>query len=208
MSFWSKLLAEKNRAVGEIASVEGGRLEIFIYPEFYPRIHIGSILIVDSEETKPIGITLRLAHSARHGQMVPLHRTRSEISDMYPDIEKYHRFVSTVAYTSHLHGDKIFHVRSSMPRLHDLVFLVDSKGTLEHFFKPEGDWDFSFIRYYVAEGAGYLEIREFFYHHREFFLKFSEEKDEIISKIVYVLMKSGIRDIAGFLEDINEVLGW
>jgi len=208
MSSWGELLSEKRRAIGEVASVEGGKIEIFVYPEFYPRVHIGSVLIVDSEETKPIGLALKLAHSARHGQMVPLHRTRSEISDMYPDIEKYHRFVSTMAYTSHLRGDEIIHVRSSMPKLHDLVFLVDSKSLLVRFFKPKDIWDFSFMRYYVAEGASYLELREFFYHHREFFSDFLSEKDEIVSRVVYALIKSGIRDIAGFLEDINEVLGW
>ncbi len=208
MRSWAELLSDKNRAVGEVAGVEAGKIEVFVYPEFYPNIHVGSILLVDSENAKPVGLVLKLAHSTQHGQIMPLRKTRDELARIYPDIDRYYRYVCVMAYTSHLSGNRIVHVRASMPRLHDLVFVVNSDALLDLFLRPEGSWNFDFLRYYIAEGASSLELREFFYHHRDYFSRFGADRNSIVSKVARTLYLSGVSGIGRYVEDICAVLGW
>jgi len=208
MRSWESVFLDKTRAVGEVAGVEAGKIDVFVYPESYPLVRVGSILVVDSEGCKPIGIVMKLAHTSHHGSIVPLRKTRQEIRSAYPDIERYYRYVSTIVYTSNVVGGSVSHVRASMPRLHDLVYLVDSKELLDSFFRPQGEWNFEFLRYYIAEGSGNLEVRELFYTHREFFMEYQQEKKQVISAIVNSLRKSGVSNIAAYLEDICDALGW
>ncbi len=204
---WNSLTAHKESAIGEVTGVDAGRIEIFVYPECYPRIRVGSIIVVNSGEIKPVGLVIRTAHRPRHGQIQPLRKTRSEILRSYPDLDKYHRFVSTIAYTSHIKGDLIFHVRASMPRLHDLAFLVESDELLDAFFRPNGTWNFDFLRYFLIEGAGPLEIRELFFTHGEYFLSRSSDLKDIVEALTVALYRSGIRgNIARYLEDALEAL--
>jgi len=208
LTSWDELFSSKDRAVGEVAAVEAGKIEIYVYPEFYPLIRVGSILSINSENTKVLGLVVKLAHRSKHGTFTPMKSTRYEIQKAYPDLEKYHNFVSTMVYTSHLHGNHVVHVRASMPRLHDLVYVVKDEPLLDMFFKPKGTWDLNFLRYYIVEGAGPLEVREFFYNHKDYFIKHMHEKESLIREITRALLKSGMNDIARYLEDICEVLGW
>ncbi len=208
MTSWGKLFVDKSKAVGEVAGVEAGKIEVFVYPEYYPRVRVGSVLAIDSEGSKPVGIVIKLAHTARHAGIVPLRKTRQEIRNAYPDIERYYRYVSTIAYTSNITSGNIVHVRTSMPRLHDLVYIIGSNDLLDAFFKPDGEWNFDFLRYYIAEGASILEIREFFYTYKEYFQDYRDDKEEVISKLVRVLLRSGVSNVALYIEEIINMLGW
>jgi len=205
---WAELFSRKENAIGEVTGVDAGRIEIFVYPECYPRIRVGSIIAINSEEIKPVGLVIRMAHRPRHGQIQPLRKTRSEILKSYPDIDKYHRFVSTIAYTSHVRGDKLFHVRASMPRLHDLAFLVEIEDLLDAFFRPYGRWNFEFLRYFLMEGGGALELRELFFTHRNYFLSKSDDLKDIVEALAVALYKAGVRgNLARYIEDVLEILG-
>ena len=208
MSSWSRLFSQKENAIGEVAAVEAGKIEIYIYPECYPLVHIGDILAINAEGKKPIGLVLKLAHTSRYGSFTPMKSTRYEIQQTYPDLDKYHNFVSTMVYTSHLSSNSVVHVRASMPRLHDLVYLVSDKDLLDDFFKPGGSWNLSFLKYYILEGAGSLELREFLYNHRSYFERYRGEQEEIIRELTRILLKSGIKNIAEYLEELCEFLRW
>jgi len=209
MSTWDVLFSNKNNAVGEVAGIEAGVIEIYIYPEFYPQIGIGDILIINSENAKSIGIVLKLAHSSKYGSFTPVKMTRTEIIQAYPDLDRYHLFVSTIAYTSHIGSDnKIYHFRGTMPRLHDLAYLIKNKDLLRAFFKPINNWNFDFLRYYFAEGARLLEFREFIFRHRNLLKEYEEEKEDIIAAMVKVLSRIENIDLKRYLEELSEILEW
>ncbi|RLE73901.1 MAG: hypothetical protein DRZ80_05480 [Thermoprotei archaeon] len=207
MTSWDYLFRRKDNAVGEVAGIESSKIEIYVYPEHFDKIRIGSIFLINSDDVKPIGLVLRLAHTSRYGSFTPMRMTRSEIQRAYPDLEKYHMFVSTIIYTSHLGRDqKIRHFRASAPRLHDLVYLVNDKELLDAFFRPEM-WDFNFLRYFFDEGAGVLEFRDFLYTYKEYFQSREAEKEEILEAMINSLLTSSV-DLRLILQEIGEILGW
>ena len=207
MSNWDFLFSKKNTAIGEVAGIEAGKIEVFVYPEFFNKVRIGSILVINSDSIKPIGLVLKLAHTSRYGSFTPMRMTRSEITKAYPDLEKYQMFVSTMIYTSHLDMDKsIKHFRAGAPKLHDLVYLVKEKPLLDAFFKPRS-WNFDFLRYFFEEGAGILEFRDFLYTHKRYFQEKTSEKEDVLRAIINSLLPSSV-DLRLVLQEISEILRW
>ncbi|MHA1617378.1 MAG: hypothetical protein ACTSX9_08755 [Candidatus Njordarchaeales archaeon] len=211
MSVWENILGKKDQAIGEVAGTEGGIIEIFVYPEHFSKIRVGSILIIDSENQKPMGLVLKLAHSSRYGTFTPMKMTRTEISNAYPDIERYHLFVSTIAYTSYLDDANIVrHGRAGPPKLHDLVYLIKSSDfdALLSFFRPNNKWDFTFLGYFFAEGATKWEFRDFLLLYRDFFKRFENEKDNILQTLIRAISRAKPELLSALLEEISEILGW
>lgn len=199
---WRYIFSNKDNAVGEVASVDSDVFEVYLYPAYYPRVKVGTIIAVDSEGSKAIGIILKLSHRSRLGSFTPLRRTRAEIQQAYPDLERYHNFVCTAVYTSHVSGEKLLHYRASMPRLHDLVYIVEDHELLYDFFNTG---DFEFIRYYVSSGAGLLEMREFLHLHSSILRRFDIQY--ITRGLVRALMKSGVTQLADYLEELSGIKG-
>jgi len=73
---WSELVALPDRAIGEVAGIEGSKIEVFIYPEHFPKIHVGSIIVINSGSIKPIGLVLKLAHTSKLGTFTPLKKPK------------------------------------------------------------------------------------------------------------------------------------
>lgn len=136
--------------VGEVAGVEGDILEVFIYPEKYNDVFVGSIVLVDSSDIKLLGIVVKKAHSSRYGTFAPLRRSREELKKAYPDIDRYHRYVSSILYTSVLESETITHVRKGSPRLHDRVYSLGKETYVKEFLKPSGEWDLKFLDHLVG----------------------------------------------------------
>lgn len=206
MNPWLKLRSDINNAIGEVASIEGDIIEIFVYPEKFHRIKVGEIVYIYSREVEPLGVVLKLMHSSRYRAFTPMKQDREEILKAYPDLQNYHRFVSSVVYTSHLVRDAVKHYRSSMPLLHDLVFVLDSFDLLEKFFKPDGRWDFSFLTYFIRAGADVIDIKEFLMRHLDFLKHFENEKDEIITSLTRVLSMFDFNDFYAIFEFVEEIL--
>jgi len=197
------LIASKDSAIGEVASVEGEAFEVFVYPECYPRVHVGDIVIVDSGDEKAVGVVSRLSHRSRLGSFTPLHRTRSEIREAYPDIESYYLFTLTVTYTSHFNGREIVHMRGAMPKLHDLVYLIEDDELIRMFF----DAGFDFLLYYVEGGAGPLEVRELLHRHSNVLM--SVPPAELFENIARVLLRCWSQNVSAYLEEAGRVImGW
>mgnify|MGYP000748820361 CR=1 FL=1 len=203
---WGILMGDKNNSIGEVASVEGDVIEVFVYPEKFHKVRVGSILLIDSEYVKPMGVVLKLSHSSRYGSFTPLRQTRSEIDAAYPDLKNYHKFVTSVAYTSVLDDETVRHFRKSMPLLHDLVYIIEDEDLLERFMKPEGDWDFRFLEYFVKAGATHVEIREFFLNHLDFFKKRVGEFEDIVQSITRYLGRRSFDALQIVIEEFEEAL--
>lgn len=189
MSSWDELFSDKEGAVGEVAAVEGNLIEVFVYPEHFHRVRVGKVVAISSEGDKPMGLVLRLAHTSGLGSFTPMKRTRQEIAQTYPDLDRYHKFTSAVAYTSHMSHRGVVHSRSAMPRLHDLVFLVEPHDLLKAYFKPNGAWDLRFLGYFTAAGASLLELSEFIEVHKDFIMK--EDLEGFALSMASALISSG-----------------
>ncbi len=208
MRDWIIYLNDVEKAIGEVAGIESEIINIYIYPEYFSEISYGSLLVINSVNIKPIGIIVKLAHSSKYPTFTPMRMSRDEINRAYPDLDLYHLFVSSIIYTSHIdQKGEIKHYRSSSPRLHDLVYLLNN-DLLEAFFKPSGDWDFSFLGYFFHSGGDIFVFRDFLYRYRDFFLKRSSEKERIIDSIVKAVRKYRIEIIGDVLTQLSDVLGW
>ena len=191
MSIWDVLEQNKIKCIGEVANVEDNFIEVFVYPEFFYKIRIGTIIYIASEKVKPIGLVSRLIHSSRYKGFTPLRVPRDSIQKAYPDLTDYHKFISSLVYTSHLERGKVKHFRSAMPLLHDLAYIVDESHLLNEFFKPDGDWDFSFLEYYVRTVNSFPELRDFFMNYSGYFKENRKDADLIVSEIADVLLGVG-----------------
>ncbi|GEM_PF-3605251 len=208
---WHALLSSNDKAIGEVANVKGGVFDIYIYPEFYPNINVGNIIVINSEKFKLLGIVLKLMHETRLGSFIPLRKSRNEINQTYPDLERYHSFVSTIVYTSHLNltseKPEIFHRRAGMPKLHDLAFIVKENDLLDTFFKPNGLWDFSFLKYYIKEGASIIEVNDLLYYHKDYIKsKINQDKKNFYKAFIKALIEAEVEDIATYMEILEDVL--
>lgn len=208
---WNVLLSSNNKAIGEVANVKGGIFDIYIYPEYYSNVTIGNIIVINAEKFKLLGIVLKLAHETRLGSFTPLRKSRNEINQIYPDLERYHSFVSTIVYTSHLdltsEKSEIIHRRAGMPKLHDLAFTVQENDLLDTFFKPNGLWNFSFLKYYIKEGASIIEVNDLLYCHKGYIKsKINQDKKSFYKAFIKALIEAEVEDIATYMEVLEEVL--
>ncbi len=203
---WGKLLSNENYIVGEVANVNDNLIDIFIYPEKFNMVTKGSILLIDSGDVRPIGIVLKKAHEPSYSSFTPLRQTREKIDESYPDLKNYHKFVSKIVYTSTLRNNRIRHYRSIMPLLHDRVYVIREPDFLDLFFKPGGNWDFTFLEYYIIEGANHIDVREFFMNHSEYFTKRIGERELILNAIINALRNFDYTSLVITLREIEKVI--
>ncbi|MEM4677474.1 MAG: hypothetical protein QXY55_06255 [Candidatus Korarchaeota archaeon] len=203
---WTSLFAVKENAIGEVACVRAGEIDIFVYPEHYSEIRVGSIIAINSDQVKPVGLAVNIAHEPRHGSIHPLRKGREEILREYPDIDYQHRLVLTVVYSSHVKGNTLYHVPASMPRLHDLAFLVNSNDLLDAFFRPNGEWNFDFLRYVIEAGAQPLTLRGLFFTHRDYFLSKDPNCQSLVRALARPLYMADPKNVGRYLECILEAL--
>ena len=205
---WGQLFSNDNFIVGEVAFVNDNLIDVFVYPETFNVVYKGAILVVDGRRDNPIGVVIKKAHESSYSSFTPLRQTRDQLEQSYPDLNQYHRFVSTVVYTSILRGGKVYHFRSVMPLLHDRVFLVNDENLLDAFFKPEGEWDFTFIDYIVREVERRLipvDIREFFLNHSEYFKRHRDEKSEIVRALSEALIDHPYSLVVSILKELERI---
>jgi hypothetical protein len=206
MSSWTALISSDKYLIGEVAHIEDDIIDVFVYPERFKEVSKGSILLIDSGDFKPVGIVLKTAHSSRYGSFAPLRLSRESLEDAYPDIKNYHKFVTTILYTSVLKDGKISHFRYSAPLLHDQVYIIKDHSLLEHFFKPRGEWDFSFLEYLMNYGASHLDLRELFFSHLDFFKANIDEVDLIISSVSKYVSRHSYDVLEKLIEDLEVML--
>lgn len=203
---WGKLFSNENYIVGEVANVNDNLIDVFVYPEKFNTVAKGSILVIDSGDVRPVGIVLKKAHEASYSSFTPLRQPRDKIDESYPDLKNYHKFVSRIVYTSTLRNNRIKHYRSIMPLLHDRVYILREPDFLDLFFKPEGSWDFTFLEYYLLEGADHIDVREFFMNHSEYFNSKIEEKEAILNAVIDALRNFDYGSLIEALREIEKVL--
>jgi len=205
---WGQLVSIENYMVGEVAFVDDNLVDVFVYPEKFNVVYKGAVLLVDGRRDSPIGIVIKKAHEASYSSFTPLRQTREQLEKSYPDLNQYHRFVSTIVYTSILRNNVVHHFRSIMPLLHDRVFLVSDKELLDKFFKPQGEWDFTFLDYMIREIETKLipvDVREFFLNHSEYFSSYHDEREEIIRALSKALSDYPYNLIVKIVRELDRI---
>ncbi len=191
--------------VGEVAGVEGDILEVFVYPERYNDIFVGSLVLIDSSDLKILGIVVRKTHSSRYGTFAPLRKNREELHKAYPDLDRYHRYVSSILYTSVLVDETPVHVRRGSPRLHDMVYVLKKSDLIMEFLKPRGGWDFSFINHLIGARLSPHLIMETIGNLLSQVTLNEDEKESMLSSlldVVWAVSRDFAIELAKYLEDV------
>jgi len=206
---WQVVLASKENAIGEITGVSGGVCEFLQYK---PSVQIppGTFVLIKSNSNVIVGIVAEVFHKPRLGAVEPLHRTRDEIEEDYPEIMKsYLRRVSTVVVVGYHDGDKFVQHRKLYPHIHDLVFEA-TDDFREEFFKAGGSWRFDFLPYFLAyykEGDRANAYKDLLLSNSEFLKSKKGEVKEMLSCLLDVLVKHGYeRNLSWMVNALVEVL--
>jgi len=200
-----EIINRNDLIVGEVAGVEGDIIEVFVYPDKYNDLYTGSILLINSSDLKLLGLVVKKAHSSRYGTFTPLRKSREELLKAYPDIDRYHRYVSSVLYTSVIEGEQIIHVRRGLPRLHDMVYLLNRKEYILEFLRPSNKWDFKFLNYLVGANLSIFTIQEILGNMITQLSLDEDEKSDLIGELIetsWVLGKNFSIFLVNFLEEL------
>lgn len=187
---WEEI-TQKCEVIGEVSRVHESKIYVYVYQDKLHLVRIGSIVAVDSEGDKPMGVVLSVSVEPRAQTITPTRgMSREEIATAYPDIETaYHIRTAVVVYTSYLDtSGRIVHGRSRMPSLHDRVYILSDCDLLREFFAPDGQWNFEFLMYYIEGGASLTSLLDFITTHAEFFRRHDSEKSEIVEVLVDALI--------------------
>lgn len=204
---WAIIKSNPEKAIGEVFSINGEHIDVFIYPEFLPHVKIGDIFAIEVEWGLAVGIALNTSYRAQRSfraLKLSLERIKRDI----PDIYRFHILLTRIAYTSKFEDGRLEHVRGGTPMLHSLAFRVESKDLLTSFFKPTGEWDLSFLELYINAGATPITVKHFFSNHREIILECMDDRDKFISELARVLRRIPKQQRMSYVEYIFDGLGW
>jgi len=204
---WATIPSNPENAVGEVFSINGEYIDVFVYPEFLPQVKIGDIFAVEVDWGLAIGIALNTSYRAQRSfraLKLSLEKIRREV----PDIYRFHILLTRIAYTSKFENGILEHVRGGTPMLHSLTFKINSKDLLTTFFKPSGNWDLSFLELYINAGATPNIIKHFFSNHRRVIMEIMTDQDQFINELVKVIRRIPKQNRLNYIEYIFEGLGW
>lgn len=193
------------RIVGEVSSAGSDSFEFFVYPEAYPLVRLGSIVVADSEGAKPVGLVASLAHRVGRGTFTPLRRTREELAKAYPDIDEYLQQASTAMLVGYVSGSAVVQRRAVMPRVHDLVYLAGG-DFVRSFLRPGRRWSFDFVEYLAASlSPKSLELlfRDFVDCHAESLKSLAAERRDALSALSSALVRSSVPNASRYLSELE-----
>jgi|Deesub1362B_J571_1020462.scaffolds.fasta_scaffold00005_295 hypothetical protein len=201
-----KLKAHEDKAVGEVLSVNGFYIDIFIYPEFLEHIRIGDIIAVSTDWGYAIGPVLETSYKSQRSFRA-LKINMDKIRKAIPDIYKFHLIFTRIVYTSHFDGHEIIHVRGATPLLHSLAYKLDSNDILDIFFGVS-DWKLEFVRTYVSMGADTLIFRHFIETHKNYLRNKIGDKEVFIRVLSKHLARVPNVEPSRYLIEVHEAMGW
>ena len=198
-----------NKAFGEVSSIDGVEVSIYVYPEKYQNISIGNVVILNSGSYYPVIIIHRNLHRARREQsFYVLRMGHEDLESIYPDaITQYIYVVSgiMVGYCNTL-GEVNWSI-GPPPRLHDLSYLID-RDDLENLLLVGGNPNFRWLENLIRATNDTLVIKEFFIKNREVLRDIGDPK-KVFMELFISLFESGLRDdvIKNILKSFIEVVG-
>ncbi len=149
-------------AIGEVLSIDGNRITIYVYPERFQDISMGDMLIVKSDYVNPILVIDRNIHKARREQgFTPIRVGIEEFRRLYPDSEYYYMYVTSGLYVSYADSNGVLFLSiGASPNVHDLAFKLDSNDRIKLFLKGS-EISFDILRYIFWDKIDIMLFREF-----------------------------------------------
>lgn len=202
INLWLKI--KNSEPIGEVFSIDGDYIDIFIYPEYLPWIKVGEILAIETDWGYAIGITLHTSYRAQRSFRA-LKLNIDMLRKNIPDIYRFHILLTKLVYTSRFENGEVKHMKGGSPLLHSLTYTLPN-DTITNFFKPKDKLDLTFLRRYIINGASPDAILYFIDRYKdvintcglEYFL---QEFAKIVSSI------EGI-DPLRYIRAISEYMGW
>jgi len=198
-------------AVGEVASINGSKYVIYVYPERYPEISIGDILLIDSGVYHPIIIVDENIHRARREQgFTPLHTGHDELKEIYPDADRLYIYAISgvnVAYADEKGDVKVGFGPS--PRLHDFTYDMEEKDKEKLFLNEEDALDFTILRYLLHGARDSILLREFIARNRDVIAGLGDER-EVFKAFFTVITEMNLGDafLKTAIDDFLRVMRW
>ena len=198
-------------ALGEVASINGNRFIIYVYPEKYPEVSIGDILLIDSGVYHPIIIVDESIHRARREQgFTPLRTGHDELKEIYPDADRLYIYAISglnVAYAGEKGGVKIGFGPS--PRLHDFTYEMEENDKKSLFLDEEDRPDFMIIRYLLNDARDPILLREFILRNRDVIIRLGDE-EEVFKAFFTAVTEMNLGDafLKTAVEDFLRIMGW
>lgn len=200
---------DPGNALGEVSSIDGLNINIYIYPDRFPDISIGEIVVVNSGGILPVVIITSNIHRALSERgFTPLKMDHGDLSRMYPDIDRLYTYVATGVMTGYISRDGLIHIGlGGNPRIHDLVYIMD-RDDRYILFHRDGRLDLSPL-IYIGGGLGDIVfMREFIKRNMDILLRGSTI-DELISTIFNTLLRVGISQhhIGSIISEVSKLFG-
>lgn len=201
---------QRDDPIGEVLSIDGNVINVYVYPEYYGSISINQFLIIVSKHFFPITVVFKNIHrTKREGSFAPSRTGYERLKEIYPDIDRTYVYaISTylVGYSS-LDGE-VYISPNISPRLHDFTYVLDEDDTIA-LFKRNGQLDFGLLRYLLSFKQDPLFFRDFLFKNRHVLKSLSNK--ETIFKTVFDVIRSVITDeriMRVMLNDLVCVLEW
>lgn len=167
------------KAVGEILSIDGKIVSIFIYPEKYRDISVGEIIIVNSETYFPIMVVSKNVHRARREQgFIPIKTGYEAMKEIYPDADRLYIYAASSVLVAYTDADGVLRIGyGPSPRLHDLAYPLDPDDRINLFLSNSGEPNFDMLKYLFSEGVNPIIFREFIQKNRCVIESISSKED-------------------------------
>jgi len=205
---WPEAASDPEKAVGEVFSVDGQNIDIFVYPQYLPRIRIGDILAIEVEWGLALAIVLDTSYRAQRSFRA-LRLSMEALRRSIPDIYRFHVLLTRAVYTSRYEAGVVEHMRGGTPMLHALVYRVEPPELVREFFMPRGSWDLSFLQPYVEAGATPATVKHLFRNHRDAILPHAErDRDGFVASLAAALRGVRRGDLISYLRGALSGLGW
>jgi len=199
LEIWANV--KNQEPIGEVFSIDGDYIDIFVYPEYLPHIQVGDIIAVETEWGYALCITLNTSYKAQRS-FKALKLNMEAIKKNIPDIYRFHILLTRAVYTSRFEEGIVMHMKGGTPLLHALVFKLPNAAVLK-FLKPNDKLDLSFMETYIRAGAKPTELRHFLLNYKAlvqpFKIDFIKEFTRVIlsiegiNHIKYIKMLEALR---------------
>lgn len=196
------------KPVGEVSSISGNTVNIYLYPESYEDVSVGDIVLVASRVNGYVGVVVKNLHRVRRERSFSLMGMDYEgVKKLYPDIDRLYIYaveVALVAYFSQ--GSGVNLGLSGAPRIHDPVFKLDEADGSE-LFRGVNGISFDILRYLSVYLGDDIWVREFFRRNSKLFRGLGGG-EELLERLMDILVWIGVsplvfsRVVSTFVEEV------
>lgn len=196
------------KSIGEVSSISGNTISLYLYPEEYEDVSIGDIVLVVSRANGYVGVVVKNLHRVRRERSFSLMGMDYEdVKKLYPDIDRLYIYAVEVAMVGYFSEDSGLNIGlGGAPRIHDPVYKLDVDDAVKLFTDSDGvSFDvFRYLRDYLSDDVW---VREFFRRNASLFRRLVED-EPLLERLMDMLVWLGVsplvfsRVVSTFVEEV------